>query len=151
MKPLRFAIHVLGIAAIFSAPQAFAQETGCCQPMVLRAPIVLDSSPASARIQPWPVAVARFDEPRPIVPVVTPPSTSPLVLPPPPSYPLTSSTTIVRGQTSPVVLAKPVTSYRPITTIPAVPPYRIGKGIFGQPKLYVPNQPVRNFFRSISL
>lgn len=151
MKPLRFAIYVLGAIAMFSSAQARAGETSCCQPMVLRAPIVLDSSPASARIQPWPVTVARFDDARPITPVVTPPSTSPLVLPPPPSYPFTSSTTIVRGQTSPVVLAKPVTSYRPITTSPPVAPYLIGKGIFGQPKLYVPNQPVRNFFRYMSL
>jgi hypothetical protein len=64
---------------------------------------------------------------------------------------MSSSAAVFRGQMPTDVVARPITSYRPITTSPAAAPYRIGKGIFGQPKLYVPNQPVRNFFRSLSL
>jgi hypothetical protein len=39
-------------------------------------------------------------------------------------------------------------AYRPLVAVTAMPPaYEVGRGILGQPKLYVPQQPVRNFFR----
>lgn len=37
---------------------------------------------------------------------------------------------------------------RPITPMPAQ--YRFGRGIVGQPKVYVPGQPIRNFLRFLS-
>jgi hypothetical protein len=40
----------------------------------------------------------------------------------------------------------PVTAYRPYDRTPQIRP-----GVFGQPSLFVPGQPIRNFFRSISL
>ena len=155
MKPFWFTpVFLAAILAIVTVPGR-AQETGCCQPTILRAPIVLDSSPASARIQPWPVTTARFEAPESYAGQVSLPAgipnTSRLVLPPPPTTPATPPAVIYRGQMTPDARVMPVTSYRPVTTSPAVPSYRIGTGIFGQPKLYVPNQPIRNFLRSLSL
>ena len=41
--------------------------------------------------------------------------------------------------------------YRPVVTLTRMPgQYFVGRGIIGQPKVYVPGQPVRNFFRYIS-
>jgi len=41
--------------------------------------------------------------------------------------------------------------YRPVVPIESVPArFEVGRGIYGQPKLYVPNQPVRNFFRYLT-
>lgn len=43
---------------------------------------------------------------------------------------------------------QPTCAYRPLVTVTAMPPaYEVGRGILGQPKLYVPRQPVRNFVR----
>jgi hypothetical protein len=39
-------------------------------------------------------------------------------------------------------------AYRPLVAVTAMPPaYEVGRGILGQPKLYVPRQPLRNFVR----
>jgi len=62
-----------------------------------------------------------------------------LVLPPPP--PLTA----VPVQIGPVVTYRPLV---PVVPMPAQ--YYVGQGLLGQPKLYVPEQPVRNFFRYLS-
>lgn len=52
---------------------------------------------------------------------------------------------------SPQLVAPPVTAYRPLVPVAPPPPnYYLGRGIFGQPKLYVPEQPVRNFLRYLS-
>jgi hypothetical protein len=52
---------------------------------------------------------------------------------------------------SPQMVAPPVTAYRPLVPVAPPPPsYYLGRGIFGQPKLYVPEQPVRNFLRYLS-
>ncbi len=62
-----------------------------------------------------------------------------LALPPPPPL-----------ATVPVQVG-PVVTYRPL--VPAVPmpaQYFLGQGLLGQPKLYVPDQPLRNFFRYLS-
>jgi hypothetical protein len=43
---------------------------------------------------------------------------------------------------------QPTCAYRPLVAVTAMPPaYEVGRGILGQPKLYVPRQPVRNFVR----
>jgi hypothetical protein len=45
-----------------------------------------------------------------------------------------------------------VSSYRPVWPVVPMPPkYIIGRGILGQPKLYVPGQPVRNILRYLTL
>jgi hypothetical protein len=45
----------------------------------------------------------------------------------------------------------PAAPYQPITAPfgiqPPTPSVYLGRGIVGQPKLYAPHQPVRNFFR----
>jgi hypothetical protein len=47
-------------------------------------------------------------------------------------------------------VAAPV-GYRPLVALRPLPPaYAVGRGILGQPKVYVPGQPVRNFVRYIS-
>jgi len=62
-----------------------------------------------------------------------------LVLPPPP--PMT---------TAPVPIG-PVVTYRPLVPVVPMPAqYYVGQGLLGQPKLYVPAQPVRNFLRYLS-
>ncbi|GEM_PF-1435415 len=75
---------------------------------------------------------------------------APLCLPPPPSA---WHTPVVAAPAGPVVAAPaaPVITYRPLLpVIPAPGQYYLGRGVLGQPKLYVPNQPVRNFVRYLS-
>lgn len=48
------------------------------------------------------------------------------------------------------VVAAPV-GYRPLVALRPLPPtYAVGRGILGQPKVYVPGQPLRNFVRYLS-
>ena len=86
-------------------------------------PSVVVSEPAPSQLpssQAWP-------------PVVFPPASAPVYAHPPQPVP------------------PPVTAYRPLLPIAPPPPqYYLGRGLFGQPKLYVPEQPVRNFLRYLS-
>ena len=55
----------------------------------------------------------------------------------------------------PVVGAAPLAAapigYRPLVALRPLPPaYAVGRGILGQPKVYAPGQPVRNFVRYLS-
>lgn len=62
-----------------------------------------------------------------------------LILPPPPP------------QVPVPVQVSPVVTYRPLVPVVPLPAqYYLGQGLLGQPKLYVPNQPVRNFLRYLS-
>jgi hypothetical protein len=46
----------------------------------------------------------------------------------------------------------PLIQYKPLVPVSPMPSqYYIGRGLLGQPKLYVPQQPVRNFLRYLSL
>jgi hypothetical protein len=46
------------------------------------------------------------------------------------------------------VAPPPYVAYRPILPLAPVPEtYYTGQGVLGQPKLYVPGQPIRNFLR----
>ena len=41
--------------------------------------------------------------------------------------------------------------YRPIVSLGSVPEnYQMGQGMLGQPKVYVPGQPLRNFVRYLT-
>jgi hypothetical protein len=52
---------------------------------------------------------------------------------------------------NPYAAAAPSVPWRPIVNIRSMPDsYVVGQGIIGQPKVYVPGQPVRNFIRYIS-
>ena len=62
-----------------------------------------------------------------------------LFLPPPPPQ------TMVPVQVGPVVTYKPLV---PVVPLPAQ--YYLGQGLLGQPKLYVPDQPLRNFLRYLT-
>lgn len=91
-------------------------------PTVLQPSVVVsESTPAPTPAgQAWP-------------PAVFPPASAPVYAHPPQPVP------------------PPVTAYRPL--VPVAPPpaqYYLGRGLFGQPKLYVPEQPVRNFLRYLS-
>ena len=45
----------------------------------------------------------------------------------------------------------PVARYRPIVSLGSVPEgYQVGQGMLGQPKVYVPGQPLRNFVRYLT-
>ena len=74
-------------------------------------------------------------------PVVTyaPSAQGTLALPPPPPL------TMVPVQVGPVVTYKPLV---PMVPLPAQ--YYLGQGLLGQPKLYVPDQPLRNFLRYLT-
>ena len=51
----------------------------------------------------------------------------------------------------PTVPAAPNIVYRPLLPVsPSSPPYYVGQGLLGQPKVYMPGQPVRNFLRYLS-
>lgn len=87
--------------------------------------------------------------PGPDAPSVTynPNVSAPLWLPPPPP---TRGTPVVvtPGVAAPV---GPVITYRPVVPVIPMPgQYYVGRGLLGQPKLYVPNQPLRNFVRYLS-
>lgn len=44
-----------------------------------------------------------------------------------------------------------IVTFRPLVDLaPEAPTQYLGKGIFGQPKVYVPNQPIRNMLRYLS-
>lgn len=44
-----------------------------------------------------------------------------------------------------------VARYRPIMSLGSVPQdYQVGQGLLGQPKVYVPGQPLRNFVRYLT-
>lgn len=67
---------------------------------------------------------------------------APMWLPPPPAP---ASMPIV------VAPAGSVVTYRPVLPVIPMPgQYYVGRGLLGQPKLYVPNQPLRNFVRYLS-
>ena len=52
---------------------------------------------------------------------------------------------------APTLVQRPVVVYRPLVKVAPQPhSYIYGRGIIGQPKVYVPGQPVRNFFRYLS-
>lgn len=75
---------------------------------------------------------------------------APLWLPPPP--PTRGAPAVVTPMV-PVVAAPagPVITYRPVLPVIPMPgQYYVGRGLLGQPKLYVPNQPLRNFVRYLS-
>ncbi len=45
----------------------------------------------------------------------------------------------------------PLVTYRPLLPLVAVPrSYQVGRGILGQPKVYVPGQPIRNALRYLT-
>jgi len=45
----------------------------------------------------------------------------------------------------------PTMTYRPLVPLMPVPgQYYVGRGVVGQPKVYVPGQPIRNFLRYLS-
>lgn len=51
----------------------------------------------------------------------------------------------------PALYPPPIVTYRPVT--PTAPPpaaYQVSRGVFGQPTLYRPGQPLRNFLRSLT-
>ena len=65
-----------------------------------------------------------------------------------PSYTIPSAGVQVPTTTTTVV---PSYAYRPVTTWVEMPKtVYVGRGIIGQPTVYVPQQPVRNFFRFLS-
>jgi hypothetical protein len=104
----------------------------------------------------------------PVIPVQSevvyyPPATAPVVV----NSPVVTGQTVwyspapasvapaltVTGSAAPVVVAyppsayaAPVTVYRP-TVVTPYSTYYLGRGSVGQPKIYVPGQPVRNAFR----
>ena len=71
---------------------------------------------------------------------------------PPPGYVISAPRPLIplSGQ---AIYGRPVITYRPVVAAPAAllpAEYRLGAGVFGQPKVYLPGQPVRNFLRSLS-
>lgn len=55
------------------------------------------------------------------------------------------------GTYAPSATASPGVPWRPVVNIRSMPDnYVVGQGIIGQPKIYVPSQPLRNFIRYIT-
>ena len=87
-------------------------------------------------------ATTRYINQRPLA--TTRPSIPPNVRTP--RDPCPPGTTVYRGRVAP-----PRSQYKPVVTFTRMPSkYYVGRGIIGQPKVYVPGQPIRNFFRYIS-
>ncbi len=151
-------------AAVYlgAAREADAQSTGRVQPIVLTASPICCQSPADTASEPvcLPAGDRTYLLPQDQDPITLTPSAS--VLLPLPSRQewrgYESNATTVVGYSEPVTAwptAQSVRVLRPIPiapTAPAVPAgYTVGRGLIGQPKLYKPGQPVRNFLRYISL
>lgn len=78
------------------------------------------------------------------VPTISGPSVSGRVVLPPPPGPVQVPATIYSSR-------EPSYAYKPLVPVVATPPtIHLGRGILGQPTVYVPGQPVRNFFRYFS-
>lgn len=95
---------------------------------------LLASSPAEADVQAGPPTS---------VPTLTPPEVN-LAAPdvPPAVLAPTAPGVIVTAPPATRPTLRPVIAMRPLPTT-----YEVGRGLLGQPKLYVPRQPVRNFVR----
>ena len=97
-----------------------------------------DSALADQPIGGMPTVLPAAPAAPPVIYRVEPVPPTRVVLPPPPI--VTSGNSYV-----------PVVSYKPLVPVTAMPPqYYLGRGLFGQPKLYVPKQPMRNFLRYLS-
>jgi hypothetical protein len=124
---------------------------------VLPAPPALVESPFSPAAESdsgsYPVVRAQHQEVQPVTSwrIGQP---SQIVLWPPPTAGNTNSLNGVVN--APVYTPLPPTGphatvLRPILPLEPLPPnYEVGRGLLGQPKLYVPGQPVRNFLRYLS-
>lgn len=97
------------------------------------------------------IVLLRAVEPAPgVTPVTFSSSPAPLLLPPPPS-PWSTPAVAVPAGTAVAAPGAPVVTYRPLVPVIPMPgQYYLGRGVLGQPKLYVPNQPLRNFVRYLS-
>ncbi|MCC9605972.1 hypothetical protein LOC68_20225 [Blastopirellula sp. JC732] len=92
-----------------------------------------------------------------VSPAVCYSSPNPIPTVAPATYAAPAPTTIVTQSpiiTGPTVVSPPPvrfnTTYRPILPVAGIPAdFSVGQGIYGQPRVYVDNQPVRNFFRYI--
>lgn len=97
------------------------------------------------------ITLLRAVGPAPGAPPVTySASPAPLLLPPPPP-PWSTSVVAVPAGAAVAAPGVPVVTYRPLVPVIPMPgQYYLGRGVLGQPKLYVPNQPLRNFVRYLS-
>jgi hypothetical protein len=138
-----------------------AMGQGGLQPYEGRVPLVVPSgSCVAASAAPAGAAVVGVVPGRPAgvyYPLVTtsyPPGTiAPTILPP--SRPLAAppaSVSALPAVPAPVASGVPATFvYRPLLPVVPVPvDYYLGRGILGQPTVYVPGQPVRNFLRYLA-
>ena len=106
--------------------------------MVLLLAIGAGSAQADQTIGELPVVLPAAAAAPPVIYRVEPVPSTRVVLPPPPI--------MARGNGY-----VPVVSYKPLVPVSAMPPqYYLGRGLLGQPKLYVPKQSVRNFLRYLS-
>lgn len=130
-------IILAGTAASMFCPQALADQ----QPYEPWQPIVLTDLPMAC------TSPARLVQPMTPTELTPLPAGSPLR-----GYEPTAVVPIVEYRLSaPVVTPGGTTeALRPIVT-PSVPSgYVVGRGLLGQPKLYKPGQPMRNFLRYLS-
>lgn len=83
-------------------------------------------------------------------PIAAAPITSAAYLAPAPiATPYSSSSPYVSSV--PYVSSPATTAYQPLVPIVSTPPsYYVGRGVIGQPKMYVPGQPIRNFLRYLT-
>jgi len=120
-------------------PVAYHQNTGRVVPTVL--PACYDC-PALAGLVPLPASGdAVYHGAQPVGTRVTRTMVAPLLKP------------VAMPARVPVTRAPRVRVLRPV--LPLVPPappggYVVGRGLIGQPKLYLPGQPIRNFLRYLT-
>ena len=111
--------------------QSSSRGDGCCDP-----------SPASLeRLVTFRYAAAPAVAPQPLPPATPAGSTCCFPCAPSPESCYLPSVGAVEG-------CSPCVAFRPILPLAAMPgAYYVGRGILGQPKLYVPGQPIRNALR----
>ncbi len=147
---------------MLSVPAVEAQNYERVQPIILTASPVCCQSPADTASQPvcLPAGDRMYLPAADRDPITVVPVASQLTpLPTPQQWRgYDSNVTTVIEYPAPIANlpgSEPVRVLRPILTTPPAPAvpdgYVLGRGLIGQPKLYKPGQPVRNFLRYISL
>jgi hypothetical protein len=137
VSDMKTGLIVSAVLALVGGSTAAACELAVEQPIVVNASQGWSSVPTTTTCRP--------------VTIGTPPQYGPVTIGKPVQYRARPNAAPVYTPL-PAPVYVPTTTYRPLVPIAQMPSqYRFGRGILGQPKVYVSGQPIRNFLRYLSL
>jgi hypothetical protein len=119
--------YCLAICVVFCTATTGLAQSACCGNALTRSTYANTAAPA------YPTVLTYYQ-----------PGAIPSVQPQPIFCGQCAAPQVVQAVPAP----RPVVTYRPLLPLaPAPESYYTGQGVLGQPKLYVPGQPIRNFLR----